>query len=331
MARKKTDIPLPQTMGKKVYFNFDQQIEKLKSDGLIIDDEKRAKARLKWEGYFNFAVGYNRLFKDGDKRYVAGTTFEHVEALYDYDRRLRDVVYECTQVIECNLKALVSDVFSRHYGVNERSYLSEENFTDEPSMLPKVRWILGTCRSTLEDGIRQGSSYYHDYIAYYDKTYGHVPLWALIRALSFGNTSKFLRLMKLADRKEIAKEYGITADALCNLSEIAVSFRNVAAHGERVYCALLSTARLTDDLPVFSRLQIPRFSDGRRKFAKGDFMAFLIVAKYMLRPAQFSEYLARVIRETDRLESVLPAWAMRRVYEKTGLSGAWRKLDVIQK
>ncbi|MBQ9118401.1 MAG: Abi family protein [Clostridia bacterium] len=330
MARKRQQPPLPQTVGKKVYFTFDEQIAKLKSDGLMIADEKRAKARLKWEGYFNFAVGYNRLFKDG-KKYVAGTTFEHIEALYDYDRRIRDVVYECTQIIECNLKALVSDVFSKRYGVNERSYLAEENFTDEPSMSPKVRWIVGTCRSTLEDGIRMGSSYYHDYIAYYDKTYGHVPLWALIRALSFGNTSKFLRLMKLADRKEIAKEYGITPDVLCNLTEIAVSFRNVAAHGERVYCAALPKVRLSDDLSILSRLQVPRFADGRRKYAKCDFMAFLIVAKYLLRPTEFARYLQIVKEETQKLEENIPAWAMKRVYEKTGLSGSWKKLDCMQK
>ena len=198
-------------------------------------------------------------------------------------------------------------------------------------MAAKVRWIIGTCRATLEDGVRSGASSYHDYIAYYDKTYGHVPLWALIRALSFGNTSKFLRLMKLTDRKEIAKEYGVSPEVLCNMTEIAVSFRNVAAHGERVYSALLPTARLTDDLPVLSRLQIPCFADGRRKYAKGDFMAFLIVAKYMLRPTEFALYLQKVVQATQKLEESLPVWAMQRVYEKTGLSGSWKKLDRIQK
>ena len=59
MARRKKETPLPQTEGKKIYLGFDEQIEKLKSDGLIIADEKGAKTRLKWEGYFNFAVGYN--------------------------------------------------------------------------------------------------------------------------------------------------------------------------------------------------------------------------------------------------------------------------------
>ena len=47
-------------MGDKVYLTYEQQIEKLKRDGLIVDDEREAIARLKWEGYYNFAVGCSR-------------------------------------------------------------------------------------------------------------------------------------------------------------------------------------------------------------------------------------------------------------------------------
>jgi abortive infection bacteriophage resistance protein len=89
--------------------NSDQQIEKLIGDGLEIPDVAHAKRRLKWEGYYNFAVGYNRFFKDGNKRYVRGVTFAHIEALFDFDRRLREIVYEATQQVELNLKAILSE------------------------------------------------------------------------------------------------------------------------------------------------------------------------------------------------------------------------------
>ena len=62
-------------MGEKIYLTYEQQVEKLRRDGLIVDDEKAAVARLKWEGYYNFAVGYNRLFKDDKKRYIRGVRF----------------------------------------------------------------------------------------------------------------------------------------------------------------------------------------------------------------------------------------------------------------
>ncbi len=311
---------------QKIYLDRDGQIEKLKADGLIIPDEGRAKARLKWEGYYQFAVGYNRLFRVNGK-YLQGTTFEHIEALYDFDKHLRGIVYEYAQSVECTLKALVSDEFSKRYGVNENDYLKEENFTADPKEQGNVRWLVATCKETLRDALKAGTSGYRDYIAHNAGTYGHVPLWALIRALSFGNTSKFFKLMKFDAQTEIAREYGLSAQNLCNMTEIAVCFRNIAAHGERVFCAALSTARLSEKLPAFPLLQIPRRADGAYKYGKNDFMAFLISLKYLLRANEFSECLKRVAFEVDVLSTKLPPSIMKKVYEASGLSGAWKKLD----
>ncbi len=314
---------------QKVYFTYEQQIEKLKSDGLIITDEKRARARLKWEGYFNFAVGYNRLFKGENRRYEQGTTFEHVEALFDFDKKLRGIIYEYAQNLECNLKALISDEFSKNYGVREREYLTEKNFTDDPADLPKVRWIIGTCKSTLKDCCRENSGSYREYIAYYKRRYGHVPFWALVRALSFGNVSKFLCLMKREDGKRIAKEYRVSYQELCNMVEVFVCFRNIAAHGERAYCAHLNTVTLTEELSAFQKLEIPRRENGERKYGKNDFMAFLIAAKYLLPNTEFSECHERVVAQVDKLRAALPDKSFKKVMDETGLSGNWRILDEI--
>lgn len=316
---------------KKVYFNSDQQIEKLKRDGLAIPDEKHAKRRLKWEGYYNFAVGYNRLFKDQNKRYKKGVAFEHIEALFDFDKRLREIVYEATQQVECNLKAMLSDVFSKNYGVDERQYLQEANFTSAPAELPHVRWIIGTCRAALQDACKVGSGSYRDYIAYYDKTYKHVPFWALVRMLSFGNTSKFLRLLKPDDGREIAKEYGIPYAELCNLVELLVCFRNIAAHGERVYCAHLPHVRLTQKLSLLPKLQLPKRQDGAPMYANNDCMALFVALKYVLPAKAFEEYFLQLKRAVESLEKQLPAFAYQRALHEMGLQGSWKKLDVMAK
>ncbi len=316
-------------MGEKIYLTYEQQVEKLRRDGLIVDDEKAAVARLKWEGYYNFAVGYNRLFKDDKKRYIRGVRFGHIEALYDFDKHLRGIVYEYTQGVECNLKALIADTFSRLYGVREREYLSEENFTSDPAERGNVRWLISTCRELLSDGKKEGTGGYRDYIAHNAKVYGHVPLWALIRAMSFGNASRFLKLMKPEDRGEIAREYRINGRTLCNMTELAVGFRNIAAHGERVYCARLPAVRLTENLPLFRRIQVPCFPDGKPRYGRCDFLSLMLVFKYLLPRNEFSAFLSRVEKEVDALKEKLPAFAMKRVYEQTGLSGAWRKLGAV--
>lgn len=332
MARNKNNSFQPKRARaeKKAYLSLDGQIEKLKADGLTIEDERHAKTRLKWEGYYHFVVGYNRLFKDAEKRYFTGTTFQEVEALYDFDKRLRGIVYEYAQSVECTLKAFVSDVFSKKYGVDESRYLLEENFTREEKERGNVRWLVASCKEALRDAVKLGTSGYRDYVAHNATVYGHVPLWALIRALSFGNTSKFLKLMKKEDKREIALEYGVSAPVLCNMMELAVCFRNIAAHGERVYCAALPSVRLTEKLSVFAPLQTPRRADGSLKYGRNDFMAFLIVLKYLLPANEFSTCLSRVVKEVEILSGILSPAAMKRVYEASGLSGSWKKLDRIR-
>ena len=319
------------TNNQKVYFNAEQQIEKLRRDGLEIPDVAHAKKRLKWEGYYNFAVGYNRLFKDQNKRYRKGVTFAHIEALFDFDKRLREIVYEATQQVECNLKAMLSDEFSKKYGVDEKAYLQEKNFNSDPALQANVHWMIGTCRAALQDGCRAGSASYRDYIAYYDKTYKHVPFWALVRMLSFGNASKFLRLLKPDDGREIAKEYGVAYSELCNLMELVVCFRNIAAHGERTYCAHLPHVRLTQKLAVLPKLQLPKRQDGTVMYGNNDCMALFVALKYLLPSASFAEYFGQLKAAVEKLESQLPQFAFHRALYEMGLQGSWKKLDLMAK
>lgn len=322
---------MTKNFSQKVYFNSDQQIEKLRADGLEIPDEVHAKRRLKWEGYYNFAVGYNRLFKDENKRYVRGVTFGHIEALFDFDRRLREIVYEATQQVELNLKAILSDVFSARYGVDERQYLQEKNFTADPAQSGSVRWIIGTCKTALKDGLKRGSPSYRDYVAYYDSNYNHVPFWVLVRMLSFGNTSKFLSLLKPDDGRAVAKEYAVSFDVLCGLMEYVVDFRNLAAHGERVYCAHLHSVALPNRLAARAELQLPKNQNGVPMYGMNDCMGLFVALKYLLPKWVFDECFAELIRIVEGLEKSLPAFAYERALREMGLQGEWKKLNVIGK
>ena len=310
----------------KIYLDADRQIEKLRQDGLTIPDEKHAKRRLKWEGYYNFAVGYNRLFKDEQKRYLPGVEFAHVEALFDFDKRLREIVYEATQQVECNLKAILSDEFSARYGVDEREYLREENFTQKPEDKAKVRWIIGTCRAALKEACEADSTAFRDDVAYYDATYRHVPFWLLVRVLTFGNTSKFLRLLKPDDGREVAREYALPYDTLCNLMEMVVCFRNLAAHGERVYCAHLPHVKLVQGLAILPKLELPKKQNGAPMYGLNDCLALFIALKYLLPKSAFDEYFAQMQGAVERLKGQLPNFAFERVLQEMGLLGRWERL-----
>ena len=49
----------------KAFFTYEQQINKLKDDGLIITDDAQAIEQLRLEGYYNIINGYSPIFKNG--------------------------------------------------------------------------------------------------------------------------------------------------------------------------------------------------------------------------------------------------------------------------
>lgn len=67
------------------YTTAEQQIEKLKSQNLIILNEDRAKLSLQLFGYTNLIKGYREPYivnSGGHKSYRSGVTFEQICSLY---------------------------------------------------------------------------------------------------------------------------------------------------------------------------------------------------------------------------------------------------------
>ena len=64
---------------------FDEQIDLLKSRGLIIGDEDKAKFILSNINYYRFSA-YLIHFKKEDETYKENITFEHIYNLYLFDK-----------------------------------------------------------------------------------------------------------------------------------------------------------------------------------------------------------------------------------------------------
>ena len=271
----------------KTFFSYEQQIDKLKNDGLLITNEEFAKNELKLEGYYNIINGYSPIFKVNNK-YTKGITFENINKLYDFDKALRSIIYKYTSSIECHIKALIAHEFSRTHGVNEKTYLSTNSFTQNLKSQDSVNRLILECNQTIQDALDVKSNKYREYIAHNFNNHGHVPLWVLIRAISFGTTSIFYKNMLDAEKDAIASHYQITSSRLANMLEVVVSFRNIVAHGERTFCARLPKTRLTPNLSIVSKLCIPKNNKGFNKFGRNDFLSLLICCKYLLQPLEFS-------------------------------------------
>ena len=65
----------------KEFYTYEQQLEKLRKDGLIIVGENEAIDFLRLEGYYNVINGYASTFKV-DNKFCKGITFDDIEILW---------------------------------------------------------------------------------------------------------------------------------------------------------------------------------------------------------------------------------------------------------
>ena len=75
---------------QKIFLNYDQQIEKLKTEkNLRIDDMAYAKDILRQTSYYSLIGGYKDIFKNPiTKKYTDATRFEDIVELYYFNESL---------------------------------------------------------------------------------------------------------------------------------------------------------------------------------------------------------------------------------------------------
>ena len=113
--------PLPMTI--------DEQLENLKSLGLIIENEEYAKKILNDISYFRLIKAYSLGFKPKNGKYEEGVTFEQIVELYLFNANFRQVTFAEIEKIEVNVRCRIANYFAEVYGV--LGYMEPQNFVDE--------------------------------------------------------------------------------------------------------------------------------------------------------------------------------------------------------
>ena len=109
--------PLPMTI--------DEQIENLKSLGLIIENEEYAKKILNDISYLQLIKAYSLGFKPKNGKYEEGVTFEQIVELYLFNANFRQVTFAEIEKIEVNVRCRIANYFAEVYGV--LGYMEPQN------------------------------------------------------------------------------------------------------------------------------------------------------------------------------------------------------------
>ena len=114
----------------KAFATYEQQIEKLGGNGLLVEDAAYAEQQLRDIGYFALVNGYKRLLRDPSTgRYGAGASFSDLVALYEFDSSLRELFSHSLTYVERKMRRAVSYSFCDKHGEAQSAYLDPANYS----------------------------------------------------------------------------------------------------------------------------------------------------------------------------------------------------------
>ena len=299
-------------MGSKTFKNLDEQIEILQGKGLVIDDINYAKEVLLRENYF-FLSGYRHLFlrKDGSRKFLSGTNFREIYGLFNFDRQLRNILFKNILIVENNLKSILSYVMSKNHGFKEQNYLNADNFVKDNSKTRQINDLLRKMKRQISVNGKQ-----HAATSHYINNYGYIPLWIVVKVLSFGIVGELYSILQREDQEEIANIYGIRVHELVDYLPILANYRNLCAHED--ICYNNHTHKKIEHTKYHDILNIPMDEEGDYIYGVSDLFAIIIILKQILKEEDFIMMMNEISYELDVLDGKLVAIEIKDVLNEMG-------------
>ena len=310
-------------MQKKIFKTLDEQIELLKNKGLSIKDIDYTKGVLFKENYF-FLMGYRHLFmKDiREKKFNNGTTFDELYAVFLFDRHIRNIMFKNILIVENNIKSIMSYQLSKKYGFKEKDYLNPENFTKDPMREKQVYDVISKMKRQIRVNGKQHSATQH-----YMYNYGYIPMWILVKVLSFGLISELYSILRSDDKKSISSIYNIDEDELIIYLNLLSNFRNICAHEDILYDH--RTQRMISDTEFHYKLDIAKDEEGIYKYGKNDLFAMTIILRQMLNKNEFIDYIREIEYEINLLDSRVNTVSLNSILNRIGFPDNWFEISKI--
>lgn len=208
---------------------YQEQLELLKTRNIVIDDPKHCIEVLESVSYYRLAA-YFLPFKIGDDCYLQGTNFNTVYRIYEFDRKVRGILFTALEEVEIYLRTKLSYFHAHKYGAE--GYMNPANFSKHH----KAKKFHENLSREITSNERAA------FVQHHKKHYsGHFPVWVAMELFTFGMLSRFYSDMITADQKWIAKElYNTVPKNITSWLRCCTDLRNICAHYGRLYYRIFS-------------------------------------------------------------------------------------------
>jgi len=305
----------------KPFLTYTQQMDKLVNEkNLVIRDRTSAENTLKQISYFALIGGYKKLFRNPTTwKYKDGTTFEEIVALYRFDEDLRGLFIKYLLQIEQAMRSMLSYYFSQKHGDLQVAYLSAANYDQNPRKSQELSKLISLLQKIAIISID------YPYVTHQRIKHNNVPIWALVKVLTFGNISKMYQCFSNDLRVKISKNYpNVNEKELVQYLKVLTKFRNVCAHNDRLF-----SFTTKDDIPntiLHSKLTIP-IKGVQYIYGKKDLFAVVIAFRYLLQKESFLLFKKSLSKITDNFISQTSRVSYSELLHEMGFPQNWKKVS----
>ncbi|MDN7246395.1 Abi family protein [Planococcus sp. N017] len=318
----------------KVFASHDEQIKILQERGLSVPDKAAAKRILSRENYYALIDAYKEPFLQKDERlnpyrlerYIEGTEFGHVYALYRFDRELRMLMLNELLKFEKNIKSKIAYRFSEKFKEAD-SFLKPDNYSSDSRHHHERDRIISTLANLIKSHKKRDRVRYPAIREFFDK-HRNVPLWVLANFLSLGQITNFYTVIDEELRERIARDFAeeyseeyspirLKASEIDAILVVAFPYRNKSAHEEVLY-----RFRLAHPVELGRAEELMAMPKG--SLSKGTVSSMVNLLKLVLAREEYEVFSKELERLVDELEGAVMEQAFEKVMNDTEFSHEFR-------
>lgn len=163
-------------------------------------------------------------------------------------------------------------------------------------------------------------------LTHYMIKYGHIPLWVLVRIITFGQISKFYEFMKQQDQNKIAKNFGIREKELkTHIHNLAI-IRNICAHDEKLYDIRLKNTIMQNEIhkQLDLKLENEKHSNGYK-----DLFSIVIILPILLDEEEFKKFYNAIIDIIKELKNNISSINFSEILDRMGFMYNYDELFIV--
>lgn len=274
-------------MSEKGFKTTDEQLEILRSRGLIIDDEDAAKDFLLRNNYYRIS-GYSLTLRKNDI-FFKSANFQNIIDIYNFDHELRHIVLQYIEVIEVQMKSVYAHEFTKVHG--SIGYLNDSFFSNKV----KHKEILDKANQQKAQRLPHEAYLKH----FVNDLHQDIPLWAFVDLFTISDISFLYSISEQPIKDAVACTFGLTmskgASILGNYMHSMTIIRNLCAHGSRIF------NRLFEQKPSLNKKEKALLiRDKNGLIDNAHFYGFVLIMKRLLPADNFMEMKTAIIALTKK-------------------------------